>query len=108
MYTKQNEIIQFANAFLKDVTIEEIKAFVKDLQIELTKEQISDWLLRVAKEKGVDMVGDREAWITRSIAEMNSNMISRIAKEFVAEEERKKYILNETDYNMYARALEVY
>ena len=108
MWTKQKDVIKFSNEYLKDVTIEEIKIFARLLKMELTKEEISTWLLNVAKANGVDMVVDREALATKRLSELDENMLRRIANEFVAEEERKKYQLNEKDYDMFARALKIY
>lgn len=108
MWTKQKDVIKFSNEYLKDITICEIKEFAETAKMKLGKWQIVEWLNKIAKADGVDMIGDREALATRTLAELDENMLRRISSEIVAAEERKKYQFNEKDYDMFDRALRIY
>ncbi|MBR4999270.1 MAG: hypothetical protein IKY10_05255 [Clostridia bacterium] len=108
MWTKSKDIIEYANEYLGDVTVDEIKNFAKNLKLEITKEEISAWLFKTAKENGVDMFSHSKILTTQKLSDLDDAMLLEVAKEIAKSEERKKYTFNEKDYDMYVRNLRIY
>ena len=108
MWTKQTDVINYANAYLGDVTVNDIKQFAKNLKLEITKEEILAWLQLTAKANGVDMVAKPELLENKKLSDLDNFMLLKVAREIAAAEERKKYQLDEKVYDSNKKKLKIY
>lgn len=108
MWTQSKDIIAYANEYLGDVTVEEVTQFAKNLKLEISKEEICAWLLETAKTNGVNMVERSQSLTTQKLADLDDDMMLKVARELAAMEERKKYKFNEKDYDLFEKNLRIY